>query len=334
MSTSGNSVFLTIQEIEELQFPPQEFIWGPISEKSLGLVVGQAKIGKTRTVENLCYDIAAGRDQFLGIEIKKPELKICLALIEESIRKRRDRHLELLATYTDLEKQKIQQNLRIIGEFPSYLSTSSLRERFKKEVKDAEPDILVIDSMSHLTDKNISETETAKQVMKWLQELTSDLNITTIVIHHVTKLYETSFPTMDNIKGTTEIVQESDYAIGVGKVNDKRAIKSIFSRYSAEEEGYTKYNIGPNGRFELLGVSTERELIRESDGRYDETRRNEFESVFNNLVEESSDGTVRTKELITGMDVDPRRTHELIANFLEEGKITRVSKGKYKLIAA
>ncbi|MEQ9265032.1 MAG: AAA family ATPase [Balneolaceae bacterium] len=338
MNISDNvykKTFWTPSEVIEFveNQPELEFIWGPISEGTTGIVVGPAKLGKTTLTENLSCNIAAGRDSFLGKTIGKNDFKIALALLEEPIRLRGNRHKKIINSFNELERELIESRLTYLGDYPGYLTSSDLRDKFYSDVKENSPNILVIDSLSRLTEKKISESDVASKVMKWLRKMNSDLNMTTIVIHHTTKLYDSTFPSMDNIKGSTEIIQESDYAIGIGKMKGMTCFKTIVSRYHPEEKEYSYIKLNENNTFTLVDTKTEEQALKDSDGRYDDTRIKEFEDKIIELINNSDNEIVKTSQIIESVEFGERQVFELLKKLKKDGKLEQPAIGKYKLMS-
>lgn len=325
--------FLTMPEVRQYQKtrPPRTFIWGPIAVGSLGIIVGPSKSGKTTLAENLSCHIAANLKSFLGKKVNKSGVKIALALLEESLEMRSPRHIEIADSFTKEEQKLIDKNLLILNEYPGYLTTNKVWNKFCQDVEKANPEILVVDSISRLTDKKISESDVSTDVMKRLRELTNGLKLTTIVIHHTTKLYESDFPTMDNIKGSTEIIQECDYAIGLGKAAGKTCFKTIAARYCEVEEDFLLIKRTGNYRMEFDRKVTPQEAARETDGRYDNTAEESVYDTIKTLSKESEDGIIKTKSIIAASELDKRRVYEHKKTLLEKKKIIQVKKGHYKL---
>lgn len=326
------SFFTPLELIEYSKtIPEQKFIWGPIVEKSTGLFVGPPKSSKTTLAENFALSVAAEKDSFLSFNISKVEGNIALALLEEPIQLRAKRHLELLNTFTDDEKEKINKRLYYLKDAPHYLSSEEVWNHFITQVKELSPSILILDSLGRLTEKKISEGDTSSFVMKRLRQLSKELNLTLIVIHHCTKLYKVEFPGIDNIKGSTEVVQECDYAIGIGKINGQTCFKTIVSRYSEIQEKYITFKRENNYRLVSSDSLSEYDIITASDARYDNSGPNKILKDIEDLLNSSDEDFVRTKDIVNKTDFDERRAKEYIAKLVDQEKIHRVSHGKYTI---
>lgn len=326
--------FLSLSELKEYgeSIPKQTFIWGPIVEKSLGIVVGPSKSGKTTFCENLALSIAAEKETFLSFDISQIEGNIALALLEEPLSLRCNRHLELYDTFTENEKEKIDERIKYIGVAPHYLSSKEIWQDFTEKVKELSPSILIIDSLGRLTNKNLIDSDNSSFVMKRLRQLNTELDLTSIVIHHTTKLYDVGFPTMDNIKGSTEIVQECDYAIGIGKVDGTSCFNTIVSRYSETQDKPIKFI--RNGKYRLVssGVFTDHEIRAANDGRFDNSGPNEILKDIEDLLNSSGEDFVRTKDIKDKSRFDKRRVQEYLEKLIDQEKINRISKGIYTVI--
>ncbi|MEX2345286.1 MAG: AAA family ATPase [Balneolaceae bacterium] len=333
-SAIRDKIFIPPSEIRTMlkKLPKRQFYWGPIVKGGIGLVVGPSKSGKTTLCENFSFCLSAGRENFLGRKLNHCNSKIGLALLEEPFDLRAERHISIFNSFSKDEQERIDKHLLILNHHDGYLTQPKSWKKFTEDVKKADVDILVIDSLTRLTNKKISESDVASKVMKELRQLQRVLDITLIVIHHTTKLHDNKFPEMDNIKGSTEVVQESDFAIALGKYNHQLCLKPIASRYTKPENNYIILEIDDNQKFRVKGDALEIDLKKASDGRYDNSGPTKLLETFKLLSQDTEDGLVKTKALIKKSEFNSRRVHEYKKKLVKEGFIEQTSKGLYKLI--
>jgi len=325
--------FINPAEIDEILnlLPEPEIIWRGIPRGTIGLIFGQSKTGKSTLAENLGYNIAAKRAEFLGEELRTNENeKIVIANIEEPSRNRLRRHKSILSTFSDEEIQNINSRIIINGEFHGFFNSQHLWNTFAEKVIKLEPTILVIDSLTRLIEGDSKEDKSILKIMKNLSELNKKLNATIIVIHHTTKMYGKDID-QDSIAGNHVLQQEIDFAIGLQKNGRTVFIKDIINRYCVTDDRHIEVKIKSNQTFTVMGNKTAEEIVKEMDARRDDTNRKAILKAVEEISEKSTDDFATRDEILTKINIPQRTYYDNLKKLLKDGKLIEVEKTKYKL---
>ncbi|CAN1570377.1 Archaeal primase DnaG/twinkle, TOPRIM domain [Spirosomataceae bacterium] len=318
--------------IEKLNYCPTiPFIWSGIRKGSFGFIFGPSKSGKTILCENLAFSIAAGKTSFLSIDIVTTGSKVLFISLEEFWQQRAERN-RMQINNLDLRENFVTSNENL----PRILASEKDWELLEDTIVNSQAEIVFIDSLSRLYSGKIEDSSTAKEISYKLREITNRHKITLIVIHHTPK--QTGRPlTIDSLAGSRILAQEADFMLGVSKSpNGTRYLKEVAFRYYPEndEEVYT-FTINENIWLDLTGSAPEYTLLKEDDGRRDESNLDQILDFFNN---KSTDGVklIPIKDLM-GNFVDNKLMSKptLYANLkklIAQKKIKNDIKGIYELI--
>ncbi|WP_409028813.1 AAA family ATPase [Gracilimonas sediminicola] len=312
--------------------PPVPLIWRGIKEGSLGFIFGPSKTGKTLLAENLAYNIAARNTSFLGTPLKSYDKKVLIVSLEEpNTIKRGDRNLKALSSFPEEELQRIDENLTFFDDYEPHIWEPSQWNHLIEDVSEVAPDIVFIDSLTHLYAGEIESSRFAQQLTKRLRLASDELNITLAIIHHTPKL--NGFPiTIDSLAGSRILAQEAEFMIGVNRsFNNTRYLKDVAYRYQREQEKVLTFDIGEDFRLVEKDEVYENTLIRELDGRVDHSTREQILSFVEEKSEDSEDGLVTTSDIKGFIDKSDTQVQEWLTKLVNEGKLTKPKRGYYTL---
>ena len=194
--------------------PPTKYLWGGIKEGSFGFVYGPSKSGKTTFCEGLAMSLASGKKSYFDNILTGKRKNVLFLSLEEYYKERTLRNIKQL----EFLKLESLDNYNTVDEnFPRLISGSVEWELLKSIIIDSGSEIVFIDSFSRLYSGSIEESSLAKNIMFKLRELTNDLKITLIIIHHTPKLNGRPI-TIDSLAGSRILAQDADFLIGINKI--------------------------------------------------------------------------------------------------------------------
>lgn len=312
--------------------PPVPLIWRGIKKGSLGFIFGPPKTGKTMLAENLAYCLAARMNSFLGSPLMVDNEQVLIVSLEEpNTMKRGDRNSKALSSFTDEELLTINQNLLFFDEYEPHIWLPDQWEKLVEDIQNTHADIVFIDSLTHLYAGEIESSSFAQDLTKKLRIATDELDITLAIIHHTPKL--NGFPiTIDSLAGSRILAQEAEFMIGVNRsFNNTRYIKDVAYRYQREAEKVLTFDIGDDFRIINREEVFENTLIREMDGRVDNSTREQIINFIEEKSEESEDGLVTTSEIKNFCDKSDTQVQDWLSKLVNEGELIKPKRGHYKI---
>jgi|TARA_Y100000310_G_scaffold243463_1_gene247960 archaellum biogenesis ATPase FlaH len=198
--------------------PPHIIGKGILPQKSLAILAGEPKVGKSHMAVSLAYHIATGQSWF-QFPVSHPH-KVLIVQAENSYFNQRNR-IQLINRITQppynmpklAEKQLLVSdpihNLNV-NENEGYALLNTLLVQHT-------PQVLIIDPLVnfHTAEEN-SNSEMA-QVMDKLHNIKDDYNISIILIHHIRKPSNTQDSTGTSIRGASSIRGSYDTGISLTK---------------------------------------------------------------------------------------------------------------------
>jgi KaiC/GvpD/RAD55 family RecA-like ATPase len=315
--------------------PKAKMIYSGIKENSVGFIFGPPKCGKTLSCENLAMSIAAGENSYLDIPIQIENRKTLFISMEEFYKGRTERNKLQVSKLIEKHGDQWLDNYIVVNEnIPRYLVTGEEWNIIKNIIVKENPGIVFFDSLSRMHSGSIEESKVAKELMKNLRELTNELKVTVVVIHHTYKL--TNEPlTISTLAGSRIISQDADFMIGLNRTTDgKRYIKEVAFRYAPENATTVRtFEIGDDCWLKLTGEVEEFKLLSVYDGRVDDGNRERlFEFIAERNGEPVSFSEIEKMFIATKIMSKPTAYAQL--NHLErEGRIVKPEKGIYKMAA-
>lgn len=214
-------------------------------------------------------------------------------------------------------------------EFPKHIITKENWNLLRSTIEISEAKTVFIDSITRLNHGKLEDGATAEEILSNLRSIAYDLNITLLCIHHTPKM-EGRLITMDCIKGSAVFAQESDFAIGLNILNNRRYVKDVFFRYaSCNDEEARVYSIEDDCWLNHIQNSEEGVLMRTVDRRFN----NEPREVIKGLINSNTDTTYKTNELVTLLKekttLKDRRIKELLTELSDQEEIQKISHGEF-----
>ncbi|WP_396143660.1 AAA family ATPase [Flavobacterium sp.] len=327
--------------ISKIQNEPEpEIIWNGIVEGSKGLIVGVSKTGKTTLAENLAISLAVGRNEFFNYPLKgKPE-KVLFINLEESFRVRSRRNLKQISILSEDEKNLFDENYYSTPEdFPEFLVTEDNWNSVNKYIEEVNPKYVFIDSLSHMFEGQIENSEPAIKFVKRFRTYISSLNKTVIIVHHNTKGNDKPID-QDSIAGSRIIAQEFEYAIGLGNIPTNAGgsyLCILYNKYIEKDDStaYT-YKIDSENWVQNIGSANKYDLYNNTkiDYRTDSTNRNRILNFIQNQSSQNSQVTYSADLKKEFVDNDSKTMskdtlYKSLEKLINEGTIEKVKMGEY-----
>ena len=181
---------------------------GILTDKTLLLISGQQKVGKSMFAYNCALAIATGRD-FAGFKIIKPR-RVMILSAEGGRFLNRDR----LKKMCKARKIETLESLVISRDTRIKLDDDESYNHLKKTIKDFGPDVVIIDPLVkfHCAEENSAKEMSA--IMERIRMLIEDHNLAVILIHHNGKI-DSGGP-----RGSSVIMGEYDSYVDISKKDD------------------------------------------------------------------------------------------------------------------
>ena len=325
-----NSILTMVERYESE--PPVHYIWSGIKKGTFGYVYGPAKSGKTILCENLGMSIAAKIPEFLGMEINSYGIESVLFIsMEEFWQNRTDRNKKQLTLIDINDREKFNYN--VVNEmFPLSMDNEKSWQDLQSVIVDSKADFVIIDSLTRLTSDEVEKSKVGSDISRRLKSLTYDLNITMLVVHHSSKITDTSLD-LAHLAGSRVVGQEADFILGVNRLsNGRRYFKEVATRYKQENELVTPFVIDDNLWLNGQASVEETQVFGAVDHRENPSNeRMVFDSV-KRLSKKS--GEIKTSEVLADLEGKIGKTviYEYLGNLDEKQKIDRSKNGYLKLL--
>jgi RecA-family ATPase len=315
---------------------PKQY-WAGIINKSVGLIYGPAKSGKTILCENLAFSIVCGRKSFLEISIGLPKSKVLFISMEEDTdMKMIQRGKKQIRGFSRVEKKLIKENLSYSDiDFIRSVENKEHWRLLENEIKRFESNLIFIDSTNRFN-YDIEKKLEANLMMQEFRNLAVKYNCAIVLIHHAVKSQENQPMSLNKMSGSSALARDADYFIGVNRLtNGTRYVKFIDGRYFQPIEKCKVISIQHNFLIDLEGEIYESELLKAIDERYSSNNTNKLiEFIIENI---KSDEVFETKLLQSHfVDEEGIMTKATMHNNIKkiEGMtiIKKVGHGKYKRI--
>lgn len=249
--------------------PKVDYLWGGIKEKSVGLVFGPSKSGKTIVCENLAIMLAIGKKEFLNRPLKGLPRKVLFVGLEEYWINRAERNKKQFDSLNSDNQKLMDENyLYQHVDFEKRILTEQNWKDLEKMIIESEAEIVFIDSITRMNPGKLENGTDVEKMMQRLRDICYDNGITLICIHHTPKME--GYPiSMDKIKGSSVFAQETDFAIGINKtVNGHRYLKDVFYRYASDDsETVKEFMIDSDIVVNEISEVTETEILNRTDRR-------------------------------------------------------------------
>jgi len=317
--------------------PKLVMLYPGIKEKSVGIIVGPSKSGKTIFCENLGMSIAAGLNEYLGASINIGNRTVLFISFEEHYSNRTDRNSKQADALTTVSGKGWLKNYIVVNEhMPRYIITNEHWNDLRDLINAIKPGIVFLDSLTRMYQGSIEESKVAVELTQKLRSLSEATGTTIVIIHHTHKMYGQPL-SIDTVAGSRVIVQEMDFMIGINRTLDgKSYMKDIAFRYAqCDSETVRTFTISENCWINISGHIEEMKLLSSLDGRRDDVNRSR---IFELLTEQQASGVpVTTTQVLVKKLVPQIMSRQTLFTNLgtleKEGKIKKQGKGNYALAA-
>lgn len=325
--------FLTMEEMLEAHEskPKTKFLWNGIKEKSMGLVFGPSKSGKTIFCENLAMNLACGASSYFGYDLEGITKPVLFVGLEEFWENRIERNKMQLEVLSDAKKGLIKKNYMFQPmDFTSKILTEKDWGDLENMIISSGAEVVFIDSITRMNPGKLENSADAEKVMQKLREICRNTGVTLICVHHTPKMGDRMI-NMDSIKGSSVFAQESDFAIAVTQTQQKRRyVKNVFFRYAADDDEVVKeFDIDSSTWLNFIEDTNEMELMASTDRRRTDGNREKIVGYFDQNI----NTTYKTGELVTyfqaNIGIKERQIKKYLSELSASGRIKSVSKGVY-----
>lgn len=311
--------------------------WGGIINKSVGIIYGSAKSGKTILCENLAFAIVSGRSSFLGLPIGIPKAKVLYISMEEDTDMRMiQRGKKQIRGFSSVEKKLIRRNLSYSNEnFIRSVNNNKHWELLETEIEVFKSNLIIIDSTNRFN-FDIEQKLDANNMMQKFRSLAVKYDCAIVLIHHAIKSQTNQSLSLDKMSGSSALQRDADYFIGVNHLtNGTRYIRFVDGRYYQSSDKCKVISIQDNYLIELVDEDYEFNLLKSIDERY---KSDNTQLIIDFIKENVKDeGIIETKILhqhfIENEKLISKGTlHNQLKKLVESGVIKKEEHGKYKLI--
>jgi RecA-family ATPase len=323
--------------------PEPIILWNGIVEGSKGMIVGLSKTGKTTMAENLAVSIAVGKTEYLGFPISGIPKKVLFVNLEESYKIRTLRNIKQISKLTSSERALFNENYFSTPEdFPEFMNSDEDWDKLRGYIIASEAEVIFIDSLSHMVKGQIETSDVCLKFVQKFRHYISNLNKTTIVIHHNVKGNDKAI-TQDSIAGSRVVSQEFEYAIGLSNIHTESGGKYLCMLYNKYIETDSAeailYKINQENWLEKLGEANRFRLYSgvESDNRQNSTNK---DLIYNYCQSQISQGSqsISSADLMDTFVKNDAKTmskdtlYKSIEKLKLEGKLKNAEKGVYQLV--
>lgn len=233
-------VLFSVKELAHVRDISDWTVEGLLVPRGFGLFTGRPGEGKTQLACQLGADLASGRSEFLGRKLPGEKLKVLILSLEMNKYQLPHIMVPLHERYPDLPEENLVvyakgEKLALDEEY-GQAYYEALIERIK-------PNVVIIDSMSHMVSADLSSDKEMKVALEFLQHSRNANNYGLIVIHHHRKKANDAASKkrpndQSDIYGSFYITAAIDFALDLETrpedVEDKTITLSMLkSRYSA-----------------------------------------------------------------------------------------------------
>jgi archaellum biogenesis ATPase FlaH len=328
--------FVTLGELLEKKknMPQLKFLFSGVKEKSVGLIFGPSKSGKTIFCENLAMKMAIGADEYFDYKLDGIPKKVLFVGLEEFWENRIERNSTQINALTQVQKDLVKTNyLAQPFDFKSNINNDNDWQNLEKMILESQGKVVFIDSITRMNSGKLEDGSNAEKIMQKLRLISERTNVTIFCIHHTPKMGDRII-SMDSIKGSSTFAQESDFAIAVTKAHTgKRYVKEIFFRYAAVNEEYVKeFLINPSVWLNYTGNISETGASVSQDRRVNNIPRTSMVE----FLDSDTCQTYKTSELVnyfkSKLQIGERQVKTYLTELTHDKKIKSKKKGHYSSI--
>jgi KaiC/GvpD/RAD55 family RecA-like ATPase len=332
------NMLVTLDEMLEKQKErgQMKFIWSSIAKGSFGFIFGPSKSGKTILCETLGMTLAAGGDKFLDLPVLEADHKVLYISLEEDENLRAERNVDQ-ALYLRSQTGGVIGNKyqTVNNDFPKYITSEDHWKMLKYNIIESGANLVIIDSLTRMVSGEIENSTVAAEVARKLRNMTYELGITMIVIHHPTKTNDKILD-INHLAGSRVLSQEADYLISVNRLShNTKFFMEVVARYKGVDSSQHMFEINDMKWPVLLGPESEQPSDK-TDKRYDDTNTEEVFNCIKRQCEANPDRQTFTSMIIDELfDKKKLMTKTTVFNQLkkleEDGRVDKFGKGIYSI---
>lgn len=328
-----------INQYEKLPEPKE--LWNGIVEGSCGLITGVGKTGKTTFSENLAMSFALGKTEFYGYQLCGTPKKVLFINLEEKLWRIGRRNKAQISQFNENELKLFKTNYIVApDDFPEFLNEDKDWENIYKYILDVKPEVLFIDSLTHMCIGEIEKSAVAQNFIQQFKYYISSLGITTFIIHHNTKGNDKPM-TQDSIAGSRIIIQEFDFALGFGNIPTAKGGTYSTMLYNKDAEKANNhaivYSFDSNYRVQKIDEQNVYNLYKEVkvDGRRNDSNK---KLVYDYVVSKANQGNQSISvddfknEFVNSSTFSKQTMHKCINSIITDGYLERDKNGIYNIL--
>ena len=174
-------LFYSVQELAHMKGIDDWIVDGMLTPRGLGLFTGRPGVGKTQLAFQLSADLASGREEFMGHKLSGKPAKVLFLSLE--MNKYQLPHIArpLFGRYPEMD----QRNLAIYAKGEMLpLDQPSGQNFLEALLTKMKPDVVVIDSLSHMASADLTSDKEMKDAFEFLQKARNQYNFGLVIIHH------------------------------------------------------------------------------------------------------------------------------------------------------
>lgn len=318
--------------------PEPKIIWNGIIEQASGLITGVGKTGKTTFAENLGISLAVGRKSFYEYPLDGKPKKVLFLNLEEKLKRIWRRNKKQVLSLNKEEFALFEENYIVKPEnFPEYLNTNEDWEAVHSYIELTNPEIIFLDSITHMCIGQIEQSAVAQQFMQNYRKYILSFDKTVFVIHHNTKGNDKPI-SQDSIAGSRVITQSFDFAFGFGNIPSKEggSYSCMLFNKDAEKSNNDSvlYNFDKNYWIQRIGMANKFDLYCESksDGRYNNTNRDLISEYILSKSSQDSQTTTSSEmmdKFVSTNTMSKQTLYASINHLLKNDIIQKTGQGIY-----
>lgn len=180
-SPDDDQVLFSVSELAAVRDITDWTVEGLLVPRGFGLFTGRPGVGKTQLACQLGADLAAGRESFLDRALPGKPMKVLVLSLEMNKYQLPHIMVPLNERYPDLD----QKNLLVYAKGEKLpLDEESGQAYFENLVTKFKPEVVIIDSMSHMSGADLTSDKEMKEMLEFLQVSRNEHAYGLVVIHH------------------------------------------------------------------------------------------------------------------------------------------------------
>lgn len=309
----------TLAEIISEAKPVEFLVDGLIPKRSLVVLAGKGGVGKSTVVLKLIDDLFSGGEVF-G-EFRGNGVERVLVVDEENYPSFYKQRREILGLNDDESLSRIDccvlQGVKI--------DTEDGLQFLREKLAEKRYDLVILDSLSNLlaeADENKSHEIT--RILNGLRRIAYEYDTTFILIHHLRKGLAYAVEDLDEVRGSTALVNEPDvvFVLQKNKVTGSVIVKNVKNRFSEPINFVLSFkNVDGQLSIEFSGfvsaVEEEDEVVKC------------MKCITDILATKRR--AVKREELLKELEFSKSTIDRALERLVKDGVVERVKKGFYRL---